>query len=47
MFKQERQLFKNIFYKENRRFIKDLKLIDIIIVKGFYINIIIKVALFK
>jgi hypothetical protein len=47
MFKQGRRLFKNALYRENKRFIKDLKLVDIIIVKGFYINIIAEVALFK
>jgi hypothetical protein len=47
MLKQGRRLFKNALYKENRRFIKDLKLVNIIVVKGFHINIIVKVALLK
>jgi hypothetical protein len=47
MLRRGRRLFKNTLYRENRRFIEDLKLVDIIVVKGFYINIIAEVALFK
>jgi hypothetical protein len=47
IFGQGRRLFKNTLYRENKRFIKDLKLVDVIVVKGFHINIIAEAALFK
>jgi hypothetical protein len=47
MLKQGRRLFKNALYRENRRFTEDLKLVDIIVVKGFHMNIVAEAALLK
>jgi hypothetical protein len=47
MLRQGRRLFKNALYRENGRFTEDLKLVDIIVVKGFHINIIAEAALLK
>ena len=42
-----KKLLKNILINKNNFNIKNLKLINIMIIKSFYVNIILKVKLFK
>ena len=43
----KKYILKNIIYKKKGNFIKDLIFLNIIIIKGFYINIILKTRLLK